>query len=109
MATNDMSYTAILGRDGLLCQLQSEFKSRLFSQRASHRSDESSPVVEYGQAKFLALGGHFDIVKSSDFSPVTGCPFLSVTTTSTITRRVLVLKVIVGTSPDPCCPLDWAF
>ncbi len=37
-------------------------------------------------------------VKSSGFRPVTGCPFLWVTTTSTTTSRVLARIVMVGTS-----------
>ena len=37
-------------------------------------------------------------VKSSAFSPVTGWPFLSVTTTSTTTSRVLARMVMAGTS-----------
>src|SRR5271165_4315661 len=44
-------------------------------------------------------------VKSSGFNPVTGWPFLSVTTTSTTTSRVLARVVMVGTSAGACCAL----
>src|SRR5271167_560247 len=44
-------------------------------------------------------------VKSSGFRPVSALPFLSVTTTSTTTSRVLVRMVMVGSSPGGCCAM----
>src|SRR5438270_12222759 len=68
--------------------------------------------AEAGAVRFVGTGGTNTLTfcflpfsstaKSSAFKPVTGCPFLSVTTTSTTTSLVLERSVTDGTSLNDC-------